>query len=150
MLQSLASLCGESRVLSKFTLVAAVGMNRLTGNGDSMARYFPSPLYYFNVSFRACSITCPSSSPNNAPENKQTHRGPSAASIYPRRRVMLYWAARHASRTAADCRGFRVRIPDMYIGTLLVLHYSEDITQVLRCPLEEKSLDQERRIAIRP
>jgi len=38
----------------------------------------------------------------------------------------------------------------MYIGTLLVLHYSEDITPVLHCSLEEKNLDQEQRIPIRP
>ena len=46
--------------------------------------------------------------------------------------------------------GFRVRIPDMYIGTLLGLHYSEDITQVLHCSLEEKCLDREQRTPIRP
>jgi hypothetical protein len=46
--------------------------------------------------------------------------------------------------------GFRVRIPDMYIGTSLGLHYSEDITQVLHCSLEEKYLHREQRTTIRP
>lgn len=45
---------------------------------------------------------------------------------------------------------FGLRTPDMYKGTFLVLHYSEDITQVLHCSLEEKYfqmrylLDQDR------
>jgi hypothetical protein len=39
--------------------------------------------------------------------------------------------------------GCRVRIPDMYKGTLIVLHYSEGITQMLRWPLEEKYLRKE-------
>jgi hypothetical protein len=42
------------------------------------------------------------------------------------------------------------RIPDMYKDTLLELHYSEDITQVLQSLLEEKCLEEERRMSVRP
>jgi hypothetical protein len=42
------------------------------------------------------------------------------------------------------------RIPDMYKDTLLELHYPEDVTQVLQCSLEEKCLEKERCISVRP
>jgi len=41
-------------------------------------------------------------------------------------------------------------IPDMYIETLLELHYSEHVTQVLPCLLEEKCIQKERCVPIRP
>lgn len=63
------------------------------------------------------------------------------------RYALLGGEAREQDRRLPGDIGFR--IPDMYIDTLLGLHYSEDITQVLRCLLEEKHIQRERRIFIR-
>lgn len=52
------------------------------------------------------------------------------------RYALLGGEAREQDRRLSGVSGLRT--PDMYKGTFLVLHYSEDITQVLHCPLEEK------------
>lgn len=62
----------------------------------------------------------------------------------------LCFIGRRGTRAGLQISGVSgSRIPDMYKGTLTVLHYSEGITQKLRWPLEEKYLRIEPRRAVR-
>lgn len=126
----------------------------VVGNGPpcwhkySIVRYFPSPFCNHNVSIYTSSITCPIVTERNKEEASQ--RSPIRGILLPQtvRYALLGGEAHEQDRRLSGLSGCRT--PDMYKGTFLVLHYSEDITQVLRRPLEEKPLEEERRILIRP
>lgn len=110
--------------------------------------YFPSPFCHVNVSPCACFYHMFINAECTREEANQTE-------AYPRLPTTpdnaLCFIGRRGTRAGPHTvGGFRVRIPDVYISTLLGLHYSEDITQVLHCSLEEKYLDREQRTPIRP